>query len=265
LSEESNRRGDITVLEVRELSKSFGPVHALRGVSFQLRSGEVLGLLGDNGAGKSTLVKCVSGLLQADTGEILVDGIQVQIENPQQARDLGIETVHQNLALVPTLSVAANLFLNRELMGGKKWLRPFRWLKDASMVEESRTILEQLEIEIPSIQQPVARLSGGQRQAVAVGRAVGWGRHIVLMDEPAAALGVEQARHVNDLVRKLRDQGVAVLLISHNMQHVVEVCDRAVVLRHGEKVGDVMIPDVTARDLVDLITGAVRTVDDLAH
>lgn len=241
-------------LEVRSLSKSYGPVQALRDVSLGLYRGEVLGLLGDNGAGKTTLVKCVSGILRPDAGRIFVDGREVRIADPQTARALGIEAVHQGLALVETLDVAGNLFLNRELLTpGLRWLR---WLDKRTMYRESERILAQLQIRVPSVRHPIDRLSGGQRQAVAVGRAVGWGRHIVLMDEPAAALGVEQARHVLELVHRLRDQGVAVLFISHNMQHVIEVCDRAVVLRHGRKVGDVAIREVTARDLVDLITGA---------
>jgi simple sugar transport system ATP-binding protein len=223
-------------------------------VSLDLRRGEVLGLLGDNGAGKTTLVKCVSGITRPDAGVLLVDGTPVRIDSPQQARELGIETVHQVLALVDTLDVATNLFLNREIVA--RPLRRIGWLDKRAMYRESERILEQLHIKVPSVRYAIDRLSGGQRQAVAVGRAVGWGRHIVLMDEPAAALGVEQSRHVLDLVMRLREQGVGVLFISHNMQHVVEVCDRAVVLRHGAKVGDVTIRDVTARDLVDLITGA---------
>lgn len=250
----------VPLLEVRELSKSYGPVQALREVSFSLGRGEVLGLLGDNGAGKTTLVRCVAGTLRPDSGSILVDGQEVRIDSPVTARSLGIETVHQGLALVEPLDVSANLFLNREIVAGPKPLRWIGWLNKRRMREESRQILDTLQIRIRSIRQPVERLSGGQRQAVAVGRAVGWGRHIVMMDEPAAALGVEQAQHVLELVDSLRTQGVGIVFISHNMQHVVDVCDRAVVLRHGHKVGDVMIRDVTTRDLVDLITGAAAVV-----
>lgn len=243
-------------LEVRAVSKSFGAVQALSDVSLELHAGEVLGLLGDNGAGKSTLTRCIAGLHQPDAGEILVDGASVRIGNPRRARELGIEAVHQNLALVSQLDVAANLFLNRELRSANPLLRAVGWLDKKTMQAESARILERLQIRIPSADITVDRLSGGQRQAVAIGRAVGWGRHIVLLDEPAAALGVEQSRHVNELIRRLREAGVAVLLISHNMQSVTEVCDRAVVLRHGRKVGDVRIRDVTASDLVALITGA---------
>lgn len=247
------------VLELRGLSKSFGPVQALHQVSLSLHRGEVLGLLGDNGAGKSTLVKCVSGLLKPDSGSILIDGEEAPIDTPQKARAHGIETVYQELALVDTLDVAANLFLNREIVVRPVPFRWFRWLSRRRMYRDAEAILDRLQIRVPSVRQPIERLSGGQRQAVAVGRAVGWGRHIVLMDEPAAALGVQQAQHVLELVGTLRAQGVAVLFISHNMQQVVDICDRAVVLRHGRKVGDVSISEVSPRDLVDLITGATET------
>jgi simple sugar transport system ATP-binding protein len=164
--------------------------------------------------------------------------------------------VHQNLALISQLDVAANLFLNREIRSRHALLRKIGWLDKRQMRAESERILSRLQIRIPSARLTVDRLSGGQRQAVAIGRAIGWGRHIVLLDEPAAALGIEQSRQVTELIRRLREAGVAVLLISHNMQSVTEVCDRAVVLRHGRKVGDVSLRDVTAADLVAMITGA---------
>jgi simple sugar transport system ATP-binding protein len=249
--------GSAPVLRVTGLEKSYGPVRALAGVSLDLFRGEVLALVGDNGAGKSTLVKCISGNIQPDAGTIEVDGVEVHFDGPHQARDLGIETVHQDLALVEGLDIATNLFLNREKLVRWPVLRQLGFLDKASMYRETRQILSRLHIDIPSVRQTVDRLSGGQRQSVAVGKAVAWGNHIVLMDEPSAALGVEQSRLVLDLIRRLRESGVAVLLITHNMQHVIEVCDRAVVLRHGEKVGDMMMGEaVTARDLVDLITGA---------
>lgn len=251
------------VLETRDISKSYGAVHALREVSLSLRRGEVLGLLGDNGAGKTTLVNCLSGGLRADSGEIVVDGRTVTIDSPHEARRLGIETVHQDLALVENLDVVSNLFLNREKTRGPGFLSWLGWLEKRRMYSETEEILERLSIRVPSVRQQVANLSGGQRQSIAVGRAVAWGQHIVLMDEPSAALGVEQSRLVLDLIRRLRESGVAVLLISHNMQQVVDVCDRAIVLRHGGVVGDVPLAEVSARDLVDLITGAALTVADL--
>lgn len=245
-------------LEVRELSKSYGAVHALRGVSFTLDRGEVLGLLGDNGAGKTTLVRCLSGIHSPDAGTILIHGQQVALNSPEDARRIGIETVHQTLAVVPEMDVAANMFLNREVTVRMPILGHLGWLDKRTMYRKTREILVRLHVHVPSVRQRMVELSGGQRQAVAVSRAVEWGNDIVLLDEPTAAVGVEQAGVILDLIRKLSHEGVAVLLISHNMQHVIEVCDRAVVLRHGAKTGDVGIADVTAADLVDLITGVRR-------
>ena len=254
-------------LEVRSLSKSFGAVRAAREVSFVIRRGEVVGLLGDNGAGKTTVVNCISGGLTPDSGDILIDGSVVSIENPQAAHRLGVETVHQDLSLVDTLDVATNLFLNRERtirLGVFGWLG---WLDRRRMYAESKEILDGLSIDIPSVRQPVDKLSGGQRQAVAVGRAVAWGNHIVVLDEPTAALGVEQTRLVLDLIERLKQQGVAVLLVSHNMHDVVRVCDRVIVLRHGMKVGEIASMDgVTPRHLVDMITGvALGDLDTARH
>jgi ABC-type sugar transport system ATPase subunit len=246
-------RGAARVLEVRELSKSFGAVRALADVSFQLLQGEVLALLGDNGAGKSTLVKCLSGVYRPDSGDILIDGVEVTIDSVATAQALGIETVHQGLALVQSLDVASNLFLNRELVTpGFRWLG---WLDKRRMYREAEEILAGLGIRLPSSRTETVFLSGGQRQAIAIGRAVAWGRHIVILDEPAAALGVEQSRHVLELIDNLRRSDVSVVLISHNMQHVIQVCDRAVVLRHGNKVADVAIADVSESDLIHHIAG----------
>jgi simple sugar transport system ATP-binding protein len=245
-------------LEVRALEKAYGAVRALRGVSFTLRAGEVLGLVGDNGAGKSTLVKCISGTLTPDAGEIVVDGKPVELRDPQHAKDLGIETVHQELALIETLDVVANLFLNREVRARGPLGRLFGWMDRDAMQAGASETLGRLEIRIPSLRAPVAALSGGQRQAIAVGRAVAWGRHIVLLDEPAGALGVEQASHVLELTERLCQQGFGVVLVSHNMQHVLNACSRVVVLRHGDKVADTTVEGLTAQDLVGLITGGIR-------
>jgi simple sugar transport system ATP-binding protein len=245
--------GGARVLEVRNLSKSFGGLQALVDVSFSLAAGEVLGLLGDNGAGKSTLVKCLSGIHRPDSGEILVDGAEVVLDSVPTAQALGIETVHQGLALVQSLDVASNLFLNRELVTRR--LGRLGWLDQRKMYREAESILASLGIRISSARAETVTLSGGPRQAIAIGRAVAWGRHIVLLDEPAAALGVEQSRHVLELIDNLRDRGVAVVLVSHNMQHVKRTSDRAVVLRHGRKVADVAIAGVSERDLIDHIAG----------
>lgn len=244
---------DRVVLKADGLSKAFGGLQALAGVSFTLHSGEVLGLLGDNGAGKSTLIKCLSGVYEPDEGSVVVDGEEVTFSGPLDAQAAGIETVHQGLALVQSLDVASNLFLNRELTRpGMGWMG---WLDRRRMMRESEDILARLGIRLDDARTEVIDLSGGQRQAIAIGRAVAWGRHIVLMDEPAAALGVEQSRHVLELIDTLRSQGVAVILISHNMQHVVEVCDRAVILRHGRKVADIEVNGVTEQQLVEHIVG----------
>ena len=263
----TDRPANSVALEIRSLSKSFGAVRAAREVSFRIHRGEVVGLLGDNGAGKTTVVNCISGSLTPDSGDIVIDGSEVSVENPQAAHRLGVETVHQDLSLVDTLDVATNLFLNREhtiRWGMFGWLG---WLDRRRMYTESREILDRLSIDIPSVRQPVDKLSGGQRQAVAVGRAVAWGNHIVVLDEPTAALGVEQTRLVLDLIERLKKQGVAVLLVSHNMHDVVQVCDRVIVLRHGMKVGEITsMEGVTPRHLVDMITGvALGDLDTARH
>ena len=242
-------------LEVRGIDKSFGAVQALHQVSFGVRAGEVLGLIGDNGAGKSTLVKCVAGIIKPDAGEILIHGAPVELVSPRDAHDRGIETVHQDLALIETLDVTGNVFLNRELTRRPRFAG---WMDKPSMHLKTKEVLESLHINIPSVRYPINKLSGGQRQAVAVGRAVAWGRRIVLMDEPSAALGVEQSRLVLELIKTLRDRGLVVVLISHNMQEVLDACSRVVVLRHGAAVADIELADVTRQDLVHLITtGAV--------
>jgi len=252
-----DRLGDPTTIEVRHLAKSYGQVQALRDVSFAVRSGEVLGLVGDNGAGKTTLVKCLSGIVEPDHGEVLLDGRPITIGSPKAARALGIETVHQDLALIDPLDVTANLFLNRERTAGRGPMRWFGFVSNRRMHREAKQILDGLKINIPSVRYPIERLSGGQRQAVAVGRAVAWGQRIVLMDEPSAALGVEQTRLVLELVTTLRERGIVVVLISHNMQNVLEVCTRVVVMRHGTVAADLPAQGLTTRDLVDHITGHI--------
>lgn len=244
------------ILSTRDLTKSFGHVHALRGISFRAEAGEVIGLLGDNGAGKSTLVKIISGLLYPDSGGICIDGQPQIFQDASDARDAGVETVHQQLALATNVDVTSNLFLNRELRHKHPLLRAIGWMDQRKMREEAVEILAGLSVDIRSVRQTVADLSGGQRQGIAVGRAVGWGNRIVLMDEPVAALGVEQTRNVLELIRRLQRKGILVVLITHNMEEVMAVCSRAIILRRGSLVADVNIADVGARDLVDYITGA---------
>lgn len=249
-------------LHASGFSKSFGALQALRNVSVQLHYGRVTGLLGDNGAGKSTLVKCMAGIYQPDAGNLAIDGVVQRISSPDAARALGIETVHQSLAMIDTLSVVQNLFLNREYTRGGRAGAWLGWLDKKRMHEECATTLSRLDIRIPSLSREVNALSGGQRQAVAIGRAVAWGQRIVLLDEPAASLGVEQTERVLELIRNLRRNGVAVLFITHDMERVTAVCDEVVVLRQGRKTAEAMVDQVTADDLVAFITGANSNVED---
>jgi ABC-type sugar transport system ATPase subunit len=247
------------VLTVRGFGKSYGAVRALEDVSLEVRRGEVLGLVGDNGAGKTTLVKCIAGVLEPDTGEIAVDGKLRDVHTAEAARALGIEVVHQSLSLIDTLDVTQNFFLNRELVYGN-WLgRRLRWLNRRAMYRQTGEVLDELGVNADP-ERPAAYLSGGQRQMVAVARAMKWGRHIVIMDEPAAALGVRQAQQILDFVRLLASRGIAVILISHNMQHVLAVTDRIVVLRAGRKVGDLVTKKTSGREIVTLITGSELAV-----
>jgi ABC-type sugar transport system ATPase subunit len=243
------------VLELRGIEKSFGGVQALRGVDLTLSRGEVVGLVGDNGAGKSTLIKSITGVHRIDRGEILGDGDQQKALTPGAAQRLGIETIHQNLALVNTLDVTANIFINRERVRGGRGVGRIGWLHKRAMHAESARALEAFGLAGMSLSRPVANLSGGQRQIVAIARAVYWQPRIVMMDEPTAALSVGHARSVLDLVRSLAEQGIAVLFVSHDMQHVLEVTDRIVVLRHGAKVAELSTPRTSHQEIVMYITG----------
>lgn len=245
--------GDLTLaprLVVRGIHKSFGAVTVLRGVDFEARAGEVTALLGDNGAGKSTLVKCIAGTYVPDQGTIELDGVPQTFRTPSDATAAGIETVYQDLALCDNLDVVANLFLGRErtAAGGT--------LDEVSMEKTARTALDQLNIVIPSVRSTVAQLSGGQRQSVAVAKAVLWAPKVVILDEPTAALGVAQQKQVLDLIRRLREEGLAVIVITHNMVDVFAVADVAIVMRLGRRVAKLRIADVTPEDVVAAITGA---------
>ena len=247
---------DVPVLEVRDVSKSYGHVEALRGVNFTVHTGEVVALIGDNGAGKSTLTKIISGTTQADTGEVLIDGSPVTIDSPLVARDLGIETVYQDLALAPSLDTPANLFLGRELLRGG-FLGRLGILDKKAMRLEANEVYRRFGVDMRNSGLPVGSLSGGQRQSVAVARAVAWPSRIVILDEPTAALGVAQTASVIRLVRQIRDAGRAVVLITHNMQQVLEVADRAEVLRLGSRVAQFRIADATVNLLVAAMTGGL--------
>jgi ABC-type sugar transport system ATPase subunit len=245
-------------LEVTGITKRYGPVAALRGVSLALDYGEVLGLVGDNGAGKSTLISIISGVARPDSGEIRVDGRLWGEAGARTTREAGIETVFQTLALVPTLSIAENMYLGRELYGPGPMATALRRIDKRRMRREVEQAFDRLGLRMPSVISKAGSLSGGQRQAVAVARAVLWGSRVVIMDEPAAALGVQQTEAVLGLIARLKREGIATLLVSHNMDHVLKVADRVAVLRLGRKVADLDTRQqtVTGMDLVGLITGA---------
>ncbi|MCX2721170.1 ATP-binding cassette domain-containing protein [Roseibium sp. DSM 29163] len=246
------------VLAVCHAVKRFGAVQALKGVGLEAYAGEVLALLGDNGAGKSTLIKCISGVHQLDEGEILIDGKPAALHSPAAARQAGIETVYQDLALFDNLTPAQNFFCGREI-AYPAWLpRGMRFLNKAAMDREAAGIIDRLKVRLPKLDAPVALMSGGQRQAIAVARATVFARKIVILDEPTAALGLREARKVLDLIRQLRDEGNALILITHNMEHVVELADRAVVLRQGNKVGELRPTRQNQQELVSMIVGAER-------
>jgi D-xylose transport system ATP-binding protein len=247
-------------LELRRVSKSFGSVQALDEVDFEVRDGEVMALVGDNGAGKSTLIKCVAGIHSIDSGEILFEGEHVTIHGPKDAAKLGIEIVYQDLALADNLDVVQNMYLGRELHD------PLFRLKEAPMEQRTSETLASLAVTtIGSVRQPVATLSGGQRQSVAVARAVMWNNRVVFLDEPTAALGVAQTRQVLDLVKRLREQGLAVVYVSHNLVDVFEVADRITVLRLGRDVGVYEKEKTNQQAIVEAITAGARRKKDEAE
>jgi D-xylose transport system ATP-binding protein len=242
------------ILETRDVSKSFGSVQALVDVDFEVRAGEVMALVGDNGAGKSTLIKCIAGIYPLDGGEVFFDGEKVSIHGPKDAAKLGIEVVYQDLSLADNLDVVQNMYLGREIHDfiGR--------LKEAPMEKRTAETLKSLRVTtIQSIRQHVASLSGGQRQSVAIGRAVMWNSRVVILDEPTAALGVAQTEQVLELVRRLAEQGLAVALISHNLHDVFEVADRIAVLRLGRNVAVYDRAATTQQEVVHAITAGVPT------
>lgn len=248
------------VLELRGLSKSFGPVHAVRAVSLDVHPGEVVGLVGDNGAGKSTLTRMIAGTIRPDAGEVVVAGETQEFGSSQDARRAGVETVFQTLALVPGLDIAENIFLGREVIGSDPIARVTRTMDTGAMRRLVRDGYERFGLNLPDLRTKVAALSGGQRQVVAIARAVLWGSRIVVLDEPTAALGVRQTDLVLSFIEQLRSHAVAVIFISHNMQHVVRVADRICVLRLGRKVFDGPTSSLTGTDLVALMTGAATAI-----
>lgn len=243
------------VLEARGVTRMFGSVIALNGVDLDVRPGEVVGLVGDNGAGKSTLLKILCGVLQPTTGQLLIDGKPVSLHSPRDSRDRGIEVVYQDLALATELSVVENIFLGRERHRAG-FLGRLGILDRKAMAVDARSTLESLAIEIKDTDARCGLLSGGQRQAVAVARAVRWGSRVLLLDEPTAALAVMEAQKIGGLVKEVASQGVGVVLVSHNMPQVHELCDRILVLLRGRIVADLRREEVSVEDIVMWITGA---------
>jgi D-xylose transport system ATP-binding protein len=244
------------VLQIRNAHKRFGSVTALNGVDFELCQGEIVGLLGDNGAGKSTLVKAIMGVHTLDSGEILLDGEPVVIRSPREARDRGIEAVFQDLALFDNLDIITNLYLGHELVrrpGGRR----FGLLNRKAMMTDAQTRMAKLEVHLPGLKETIGLMSGGQRQAVAVARAVAFARRVLVLDEPTAALGLRETRNVLNMVKRLpAEHGISVILISHNMEHVMELCDDAFVMRLGRVVGRATPTPENHQQLVSMIMGA---------
>ncbi|HZZ63507.1 MAG TPA: ATP-binding cassette domain-containing protein [Roseiarcus sp.] len=254
-----------TFLRLKNITKTFGGIHALENVNLDVRRGEVLALLGDNGAGKTTLVNIISGVHHASSGRIECNGVVETIESPRRAHDLGIETVFQDLALVPNLAVADNFFIGREMTYD---LLPglIRIMRKGAMAKETAESLRRLDIHIPSLKMNVDRLSGGQRQAIAIARAVHWKANLVILDEPTAALSVPEQNKVLELARRLARQNVAVVYITHNMNDVMAVTDRIAVLYRGRMAGELMTKRTTKNDIVHLImSGGAAAQQEAMH
>ncbi len=255
----------IPILQAKGLVKRYGRVVALNHADFDLYPGEILAVIGDNGAGKSSLIKALSGALLPDEGEIRLEGRRVAFRSPQEAQDAGIATVYQTLALSPALSIADNMFLGREIRKSGPLGQYLRVLDRAAMEERARAMLSDLGLmTIQNIRQPVETLSGGQRQGIAVARAAAFGSKVVIMDEPTAALGVKESRRVLDLILRVREKGLPIVLISHNMPHVFEIADRIHIHRLGQRLCTIRPKDYSMADAVAFMTGAKSPVADAA-
>jgi len=246
--------GKTPLVEMRDIKVAFGGVHAVDGVSIDLYEGEVMGLVGGNGAGKSTLMRVLSGAHPANSGQILVDGQPVRIDNTRDAKRLNIETIYQTLALADNIAAPGNVFLGRELT------TPFGSLDDGAMESATREVMGRLNPNFTNFRQPVVSLSGGQRQAVAIARAVHFNARILIMDEPTAALGITEQKKVLDLVNRLKDQGIGIIIISHQLLDVFSVADRLVIMRRGVKVGERKTKETSHNEIVSLIVGAEAPV-----
>jgi ABC-type sugar transport system ATPase subunit len=238
------------LVRIERIRKEFGAVVALEEVTLDVDSGDIVALVGDNGAGKSTVIKCIAGVYAPTSGQILLEGQPVAFSGPLDARSQGIEAVFQNLALANAQPVYMNMFLGRELVKG-----PLRWLDREAMAAETQTLLDELDVRIDSPQKTIRDLSGGQRQGVAIARAVHWAQRLVLMDEPTAALGVAETRRVEELIRRMRDRGRAILIVSHSLDQVFRLADRICVLRRGKQVGIRRTSETTGDEIVAMITG----------
>jgi ABC-type sugar transport system ATPase subunit len=241
------------IIEIRNLEKHFGGVQALRGVVMHMPKGQVTAIVGDNGAGKSTLIKAISGIHEPTTGSIFFDGKEVKITSPLDARNLGIETVYQDLAVVDTLSVTENLYLSREIRSG---IWPFRFLNQKKMAAGAEEMLSKVGNTGLMLDRELGFMSGGQRQAVAICRAVGWGAKLVIFDEPTAALGVKESAEVHALIKRLKDQGISIIIISHNFEEVMDLADLIWVMRQGRAIASRKVEETSGRELVGLLTGA---------
>jgi ABC-type sugar transport system ATPase subunit len=250
------------VLQASGITKHYGAVVALEDASLALRRGEVLGLVGDNGAGKSTLLKVLSGAVQPDEGVIRLEGKEVSFKRPHDALDAGIETVYQDLALVDTMSAFQNVYLGREHLAKSRVFRALNLVNDRTMRTRSREVLDELGVKIPSVNVSVKGMSGGQRQCLAIARAILWGRRIVILDEPTAALGVRESQQVLDLILRLKSHNVSVIVVSHNMQQLASVADRVTVMRLGRSIATRDVRDTSVEQIVGLLTGAISTDAD---
>lgn len=250
------------ILETKKITKLFGPVVALKNVDFELKNGEILGLLGDNGAGKSTLIKILSGAITANSGEIYFEGDKVDIRQPRDSFELGIETIYQDLALFDNLDFTKNIFVGREYKS-KGPGRIFAFADTKRMRNEASSRIKNISINLPNLEQKVETMSGGQRQAVAITRSIFWGKKVIIMDEPTAALGVQESKKVLELIKETINYVDGIILITHNIEHVLRVADRVIVLRHGERAGDINCADKSCtkeelhHKIVSMITGAL--------
>lgn len=246
------------ILETRSLTKHYGGVEALNDANFKMYSDEHIAIVGDNGAGKSTFVRNITGVEVRTAGDVFFDGQPVNFRSPQEAREYGIETVYQNLALADHLDVPANIFLGREEVYFE--LGPLSWLKKSKMNRRANELLEETGIKIPDVRQPVASMSGGQRQCVAISRAAGWGSKLIIMDEPTAALGIQETTRVENIIRGLKERGVPVIIVSHNLRQVFNLVDRIVVFRQGRIAGTLDAKTASGNDVVAMITGVDQGV-----